>query len=392
MDKKNSILVFGGGILQLSIIRNCKAMGLNTIVIDPNPNAGAKELADLFIEVGGQDFDKTCEIIEKHAVKGIVTAATDKPLSMMARIAAKYNFPFYSEKTAQLCTDKFLMQEQFKAHNLACAEGKKIYSISDVEEFPVIIKPVDNSGSRGVFYCADRDELESLFEDSFQHTKKDYLLLNTVLDGEEYSIESFHCNGKTHVLQVTHKITTDFPTNVELSHTAPAIVDTGLVSQIKSIVEEIAEAFDFDNCVSHTELKIKDGKITIIETSPRTGGDYITSHLVPLSTEINIENLLISCAMGEIPIVPEPESNPAGIFYFLLPKGTITKIDSLNDVLLMDGVKRLSFKLFVGDSIPVIKNSLDRYGFVILKEKSIDRLEDLKERIFQTIIDRIEIE
>ncbi|MBO4263521.1 MAG: hypothetical protein J5871_02425, partial [Bacteroidales bacterium] len=76
-------------------------MGLYTVGIDPAADASCKDEVDAFEVVGGQDFAGTCAVVEKYGIDAIVTAATDKPLVMMARVAAKYGFPFYSEDTAK---------------------------------------------------------------------------------------------------------------------------------------------------------------------------------------------------------------------------------------------------------------------------------------------------
>ena len=86
-NNKKAMLIFGGSDFQLSLIKQCKSMGFYTVVIDPNPNAIGKEYADAFEIVGGQDFEGTCKVVEEYNINAITTAATDKPLVMMARIA-----------------------------------------------------------------------------------------------------------------------------------------------------------------------------------------------------------------------------------------------------------------------------------------------------------------
>ena len=99
-QNKKSVLIFGVGPLQESIINRAKQMGLYTIGIDPASDATCKDDVDAFEVVGGQDFEGTCAVVEKYGVDAIVTAATDKPLVMMACIAEEYGFPFYSVETA----------------------------------------------------------------------------------------------------------------------------------------------------------------------------------------------------------------------------------------------------------------------------------------------------
>ena len=98
---KDAILIFGVGELQRSIISRAKDKGLFVVGIDPNENASARLLVDAFEIVDGQDYEKTLFIAQKYNIKGIITAATDKPLVMMARVAEKLNLNFFSKHVFQ---------------------------------------------------------------------------------------------------------------------------------------------------------------------------------------------------------------------------------------------------------------------------------------------------
>lgn len=386
MNAKKSILVFGGGNLQLSIIKKCKQNNLFTVVIDPNPHAEAKKYADAFEVVNGNDYDDTCAIIEKHAISGIITAATDKPLLMMARIAEKYNFPFFSLETAQNSTDKFLMKKKFQEYEISFADGVLIEKINPKIIYPVIIKPRDNSGSRGVIYCKNQVEAEEGLKIALSHSKMKTVLVEEFIEGSEYSIETLHHNRKNKIIQYTEKITSNFPYNVELGHIAPSQLSESIKNEISKIIDKISMAFHFDNCVSHTELKIHSNKITVIETSPRLGGDFITSHLVPLSTGFDIEQALINIAMGKDPIIDiQSKINYAGVFYIQLSKGEIIKTNEIDELSKLNWVKNFEFILKEGENVPEIKSSLDRYGSVLLLANSKEELIQRKESIMQEI-------
>ena len=93
MNKK-TILIFGGGENQLTLIKSAKERGYYTIVIDPNENAPGKLEADAFEIVAPKDFIGTCKVVEKYNVNGIATAQMENPLLLMAQVAEKYNFIF----------------------------------------------------------------------------------------------------------------------------------------------------------------------------------------------------------------------------------------------------------------------------------------------------------
>lgn len=370
MDKK-SILVFGVGELQRSIIRRAKLKGLFTIGIDPCADAVCKDEVDAFEIVGGQDFKGTCAVVEKYGVDAIVTAATDKPLVMMARVAEKYGFPFYSIETAQWSTDKYQMKQRFMEGGVPCARGRLIAKAEEADDlyFPLIVKPRDNSGSRGVKLCRNKDELQEAMQEALQFSHLDTVLVEEYIEGPEYSIEGLHYDGKNEVIQYTEKTTTEFPYNVELEHKQPANLTEELKNDIRELVSKIAKCMHFENCPSHTELKINERGVFIIETSPRLGGDYITSTLVPLSTGINMEDQLLHIALGEeVDIQIGRMEKAAGVCFFCLPEGVVIKIDSqINEVATWPRVYGFELKLKEGDEVHRITSSLERYGQVIVE-------------------------
>lgn len=372
MDKK-SILLFGVGELQQSIIKRAHLKDLFVVGVDPCEDAYCKDEVDAFEIVGGQDYEGTLAVAKKYAVSGIVTAATDKPLVMMARVAQALGLPFFSVETAEWSTDKYQMKQRFLAGGVPCAQGRLISNIEETEglNYPVIVKPRDNSGSRGVKICDTKDELAEAIEEALQYSHLDTVLVEEIIEGPEYSIESLHYDGKSEVIQFTEKRTTPFPYNVELGHKQPANLTKYQKSQICDIVERIGRTLKFENCPSHTELKINSRGIFVIETSPRLGGDYITSTLVPLSTGINMEDQLLNIALKEEVDTQTGRIDKASSVCFLcLPEGLVTVIDNaISEIKDCPNVYDFVLKLKSGDRVNKITSSLNRYGqFIIVGE------------------------
>lgn len=423
MDKESSckrVLIFGVGPLQESIIGRAKKMGLYTVGIDPCADATCRDCVDAFEVVDGQDYEGHCAVVEKYGIDAIVTAATDKPLVMMARIAEKYGFPFYSVETAQWSTDKFQMKQRFIKGGVPHAQGvllraedldkmlrrnqSKIDSkardndfVIDFSEisgqrpsqelhFPLIVKPRDNSGSRGVKLCRTIEELQASMSEALEVSHLDTVLVEEFIEGPEYSIESLHHDGKSEVIQFTEKKTTEFPYNVELGHIQPAKISEGNQQKICEIISKIGKALNFENCPSHTELKINDRGIFVIETSPRLGGDYITSTLTPLSTGVNLEDELLRMALGE-EIYPQPKAvQYSGVRFFAFKEGSIIKhTPDVDFVKNWPHVVDFSFNLKVGDRVNRITSSLNRYGHLTLIAGNRDAIEEAFDK-YETII------
>lgn len=384
LDKK-SILVFGGSDYQLSLIKECGKLGLYTVVIDPNSEAMAQNYCDKFEVVSGQDYELTCSIIEKYNIDAIITAATDKPLVMMARVAEKYGLLFFSEETARITTDKYLMKEKFIENNLPCAKGRLVSSIPDDFSYPVVIKPRDNSGSRGVIYCHNRNESEQVLEETKSHTRSDLVVVEEVIEGTEYSIESLHYNGQSKILQITEKIVTPLPYFIELGHIQPPVLSEKILAELEELTRRVAEVFNFDYCGTHNEVKIKDGKITLIEVSPRIGGDFISSILIEKSTGISMERALIQILLGEKPDFSELKPAASGIFFYHCNEGKVKSISPIDPIMEKHGVIKHQFDLEVGSVVPKIRVGTDRYGYFILQAKTRSELLKERDEIFSEI-------
>lgn len=380
-QKLKAILVFGCGELQKSIIGRAHKMGLFVVGIDPMPNAYAKDEVDAFEVVGGQDYEGTIAVAKRFNVKAVVTAATDKPLVMMARVAKELNLPFYSVETAQWSTDKFQMKKKFIEGGVPCAIGRLAKSIDEITDLqlPLIVKPRDNSGSRGVILCRNQHELEEAFKEALGYSHLDSVLVEEFIEGQEYSIESLHYNGRTEVIQFTEKTTTPFPYNVELAHKQPANLTEEQKNAIREIICKIAKCMKFENCPSHTELKINERGVFVIETSPRLGGGNITSHLVPLSTGINMEDQLLSIALGENINTEASRINKAsGVKFLELKEGKVKRIyPEISEVTNWPNMVDFHYDLKEGTEVHSFKSGLDRYGQFIIQTENRMKLDSM---------------
>ena len=420
MEEKKKVLIFGVGELQRSIIDRAKKMGLYTVGIDPCADATCKDCVDAFEVVPGQDYEGHCVVVEKYGIDAIVTAATDKPLVMMARIAEKYGFPFYSVETAKWSTDKFQMKERFELGGVPHAKGiilgrdditKLPLAIShwplsgdkDSQQptansqqlyYPVIVKPRDNSGSRGVKLCRSKEELEASMNEALEVSKLDTVLVEEFIEGPEYSIESLHytANGQqpmAKVIQFTEKKTTEFPYNVELGHIQPANISEENQQKIREIVSKIGAALHFENCPSHTELKINERGIFVIETSPRLGGDYITSTLTPLSTGVNLEDELLKISLGQKNSPSPKEVQYSGVRFFSFEEGSVIKhVPNEDFVKGWPHVVDFSFNLQKGEKVHQITSSLNRYGHITLVAGNRESIDDAFEKYEKAILEK----
>ncbi len=380
---ENSILIFGGGDLQISIIKKAKTLGYKTIVLDPNSNAPGKNYCDKFYDIAGDDYERTLEVAKFHKVVGVVTAATDHPILMMCRIAEALNLPFPTFNSCETLLNKGKFKDFLRDNNINHAKGS-VYNFDEIIDknainFPVILKPIKNSGSRGVLKCEKKENFERDITECKSFCSKGPFIIEEFISGDEISVEAFVINNKVQIVQITDKIITSPPYNVELGHIQPSKYD-GKREGIENILQKIVDKLDLNNCVLHPEIKIDNGKLIIIEIGPRLGGDNITSLLVPLSTGIDMEALQINISTGKkIDLNFLHNHSLISFLDFLEDKKVIDEIsfEQLNNF--FPEIVEFRCSLKKGDIIKPITNSLNRYGyFVISNEYRLDLLKKEK--------------
>lgn len=366
----DSILVFGAGELQISLIKTIKKMGFTAVVIDPDPHAPGNDIANFFSIIPSTDFEATVEIAKKHKIVALVTSATDNPVPMMARVAEHQSLIFPSYDSVMNVLDKSKFKHLLLKNRIPCAKGRS-YQTSDFPNsvdvsFPVIVKPNRNSGSRGVIKCDSLNDLYNILPDIVNFCTDGYYIIEEFISGDEISVEAFVYNNQLEIVQITDKIVSPPPYNVEMAHIQPSkYYDRKL--EIHSLVKKIVEVTGLDNCALHAELKINDRGIYIIEVGPRLGGDYITSDLVPLSTGISMEEAMIEISIG---ITPKFKyiNRASMIQYISLPAGTIVHhaITEHQVKEMSQYVQKFRINIKPGGTANEITSSLNRHGFVVM--------------------------
>lgn len=377
------IMILGASILQLPAIIKAKELGFYVGVVDYNKNALGVQYADEFFEVSTNDIEKVASIAKEFNADGIVTLATDMPMRTIARASEVCELPGISVETAIKATDKEEMIKAFKINGVAhpwffvIEDFEEFEKIKNKIEFPCIMKPVDSSGSRGVVYASSIQELKGQFEYSIKESRQRKIIIEEYLEGPEVSVEVFVINKRTHVLQVTDKITTGAPHFVEMGHTQPSRLSDDNINKIKDLCIRAVEAIGIENGPAHIEIILTSSGPKMVELGARMGGDCITTHLVPLSTGIDMVKAMIQNACGEaIDVTPKYQKGSA-IRYFKSHKGKLVGVDCLDEVKEIHGIKQVSLVKSIGEQIDNIYSSGDRVGFVIAQGNDADDAENI---------------
>ncbi len=372
------VLIIGASILQLPAIRKAKELGYYVGVADYNPNAIGIPEADEYFNVSTIDVDGVVKVAKEFKPDGIMTLATDMPMRAVAKACESCGLPGISFDTAIKATDK---GEMIKAFEAAGVEHPWYYIVPDhtalggvIEKltYPCIMKPTDNAGSRGVVLCHNREELENEYEYSRHESRGGAVIVEEYLQGPEFSIEVMVVNGEPHVLQITDKLTTGAPHFVEMGHSQPTRQNEDNSEKIRDLACRAVKAVGINVGSAHVEMILTNYGPKMVELGARMGGDCITTHLVPLSTGIDMVGCAIQLACRE-KIDIEPKFNRgSAIRYFDAHNGTIKAIEGIEEAKQIAGVQEISIIHQVGEMIGEIGSSTDRVGFVIAQGETAE--------------------
>ena len=371
-------MIVGASVLQLPAIIKAKELGLHVAVLDFNPQAIGIPYADEYYNASTMDEDAVLAAAEEYKPDGIMTLATDLPMRGVAKTSDKLHLHSISYETAVKATDKYDMIKAFKEHDVPSPWFFVADSLEELKAherevtFPCIIKPTDNAGSHGVAKVFSHKDLLDNYEYAHSCSRHGKVIVEEYLDGPEVSVEVMVVNGDVNILQITDKITTEAPHFVEMGHTQPSRLSDDVQKAICNVTVAACKAIGIDMGPAHVEMKVTKHGPVMIELGARMGGDNITTHLVPLSTGIDMVGSTIKVALGEDPDITPTLHCGSAIRYFEVPFGTIKAIEGVEKAKMIPGVRQITFTKRVGEESTPIQCSNDRIGFVIAQGINAD--------------------
>jgi biotin carboxylase len=284
------IAILGASYLQKPLVEKANQLGYQTHCFAwDNQEAVCKEVANFFYPISVLDKEAILQKCQEIIIDGIVTISTDICIPTISYVAEKMELIANSVHSSIIATNKDRMRRAFELHKVLSPKSVTLTKIEEWEKcelsFPIIIKPTDRSGSRGVSLVSTNDEFQFAFDRAMDESFEKKIVVEEFIDGHEVSVESISWKGKHYILAITDKVTSLPPHFVELQHHQPSLLPTNILNNIRLSTLNALEALEINFGASHSEFKINsNGEVYIIEVGARMGGDFIGSHLVQLST------------------------------------------------------------------------------------------------------------
>jgi len=348
---KKTIMVIGGGLLQTPVIATAKKMGYQVIVTDYNPDAIGMKQADIPIVMSTRDIQGSVRVAKQQneitPISAVLTVGTDASMTVAA-VANALNLPGIKFEDAEAATNKIKMRMRFKEHNVPSPAFLPVWSLSDAKKaakilgFPLVIKPSDNMGARGVMKIENANQISDAFKFAKSASPSGELIIEQFMEGPELSIDAIIYNGEITITGVADRIIEFPPYFIETGHTMPSSLPPDVINAACDVMKQGIKALGIDIGAAKGDIKItKDGPM-IGELAARLSGGFMSAYTYPLSTGVDLMKAAIEVALGQEPGNLEPVFNRVAIERSIICKpGIVKKISGLEEALKIPGIEAI---------------------------------------------------
>lgn len=393
------IMIIGAGPLQLFVIKRAKELGYSTVCVDGNANAVGFKYADNFKTINITDKEKCLEYAKEMKVDGVLTAATDYGVLTASYIAQEMNLIGNKYEVCEIIKNKYNTRKVLVDNNVdsmtefyEISDSSQIDSLLDKIKLPVIVKPCDGAGSRGIKKISNKINLKEACEKALECSLSKRVLIERFIEGDEYGVESFVNNGEISILCIMHKTMTKDPIYAELGHCSESGLPRGVEEEIKMKVKDTITALGITTGSVNMDLLVNSkNEIYIIDIGARMGGNLIGSHIIPLSTGIDYIGNMIKLAVGEKVNLEKKVLNKVVSSRLLtLTPGKVKSIKSIKDIEKLENTEALILNIKEGSLINKYRSNLDNCGYIVVSHKDAYESKrissELKEEIDKRVI------
>ena len=381
------VLVIGAGIGQINIVRLARAKGCHVTVVSIKGDYPCIPLADDFFECDIYDRELIVEYARENYIDAVISDQNDLMMPTVAYVAEQLSLPGNTFEQQLSYTDKNKFRCICDKLNIPVPEHIAVNSTALAVELkaslPWIIKPADSQSSIGITKIESLAEYSKAVDMALSKSKKREAIVEEFFVGTEFVCEGFVYKGKYYNLRFGDRryfegtllpCQTLFPSNM---------LSDDIQNQIVECESQIAAEVNPSFGIVHSEylVNLETGEFKIIDTALRGGGVYISSHLVPLTTGIDINSVLVDCALGEEidieNIMAKKEMKSSAYLCFNLPEGIIKSVKGADKVRAMSSVAFFEDgNLVVGASTGKMEVKGNRKGPIITYANDRDDLEE----------------
>ena len=360
--KGKRLLIMGGMRFSCEIVKTAREMGIYTIVADYNKieDSPGKQIADKAVDISVLDVEAMVSYIKNNAIDGVFVGFNDMLLPYYAEICEKTGLPCYGTKTQ---FETLIAKDQYKA--LCRQFGVPTIPEYDINDnhiiYPVLVKPVDNSGSRGITICHNRQELEEAVETGKKASKTGKVLIERYMDGREVTVFWTFQNGNYFLSalanrHVKHNQGQDV-IPLPVGYTFPSVFLPKYQQEVEENCKKMFRHIGVKDGMMFMQCKVEDGICYVYDLGFRPTGSLEYKILKRVCGYDPLEMMIHHSLTGEMgneniaakvnPLFDTPAFNVS----CLCAPGTIKEITGIEEVKAMEEVEDVVIAHVPGETI-----------------------------------------
>lgn len=381
------LLMLGGSHLQVPAIKKAREMGHYVITCDYLEHNPGHQFAHEYYNVSTTDKDAVLELAKKLKVDGIVCYVADSGAPTVAYVAEKLGLPSYPSKSIEILTnkDKFRQFQKENGFNIPKARGYSSYEEAEADfhnfKMPVMIKPVDSSGSKGISKMDNIALLKEKVSNALNFSRAKRFIIEEYIEnyGPHVGGDGFCVNGQLVFRCFSNEYFSNDRLNpfVSILATWPYVMPERIQNKIHDEIQRVLSLLNMQTGALNFDIRV-DGEenVYIIEMAPRNGGDY-NPHAIKYATGVDLIEYTIKAALGEdctdLKMVA-PKGYWASYLLDSSNNGVLKGIE-IEEEFEKNNIVEFDSVVNKGERIYALSGSHEKVGIIILKFASMNEMD-----------------
>lgn len=378
------VLLLGGNYFQMTATQAAKKLGYYVISVDYTPDNPAHKLADEYHNVSTIDKEAVLKLAKEKQIDGIVSYASDVSAPTAAYVAEKLGLPTNPYESVMILTHKDLFRKFMREYGLRMPEGDSFTDESKACSFfqtlkkPVMVKPIDSSGSKGVNRVYTEEEFHIAYEEALSYSISKQVIVEEFIQKTGYQIDGdgFIVDGKIAFFGVMDQHNDkECNPHAPIGLSCPSIQKQVYQDKAKRQIQQIFDllhmkmgAFNFEYIVG------EDGEVYVLEIGPRNGGNLIPD-AIKVARDVDLAAYTIKIAVGEdcSDLWEKPIHTCTSSYIIHATKDGIFKGIEVNDAIKSQIVHQALF-VQPGDEVKKFRNAAFGIGAMIITFRNVEEM------------------
>ncbi len=376
---RRTLLFLGASVSQLAAIKHAREAGFRVVAVDGDRNAIAFAHADVGEVVDFTDVEQVIEVATKQHVDGVLAISSDRAVAPAAAVAAALGLPGIGVDVAHGFTNKGEMRARLAYAGIPQPRSRLIASPAEIEAAfaalapPVVLKPADSGGQRGIFLVETVEAIRAHLPETFAVSRRGQAILEEYLDGIELNGLLAVRDGDATVLTLSDRLRpSGIGFGVGWIHMFPSVLPETTLNEASDLAVAAVRALGLRDGIAFPQLIATTDGVRIVEAAARIAAGQMAD-LVSYGTGINLFEIAFAQALGDaVPddLVTRRFTRPVAIRFLtaspgVLPVGTVTSIGGLDTVRRSPGILAADLYFGEGATIRPVQVDADRSGYVI---------------------------